>query len=150
MRYKSVVFVCLANASRSIMAEVICTMVAQNSELQDSRICARSAGIDGSWEGLKTAGDAQLQLYRRVIEWDDRYRIAYGADLYACLLKNFADQLGFGLEFGQQVRERFSQSIERHLEDLHSGREQPLVLQHIATTDGPIFSPLGHAAEAAK
>jgi len=98
----------------------------------------------------ETAGDAQLELYRRVIEWDDRYRIAYGADLYACLLKNFADQLGFGLEFGQQVRERFSQSIERHLEDLHSGREQPLVLQHIATTDGPIFSPLGHAAEAAK
>lgn len=98
----------------------------------------------------ETASDAQLELYRRVIEWDNRYRIAYGADLYACLLKNFADQLGFGRVFGQQVRECFSQSIERHLEDLHSGREQPLVLQHIATTDGPIFSPLGHAAEAAK
>jgi len=97
-----------------------------------------------------TAGDAQLELYRRIIEWDDRYRIAYGADLYACLLKNFADQLGFGNTFGQQVRECFNQSIERHLEDLHSGREQPLVLQHIATTDGPIFSPLGHTAEAAK
>jgi len=96
----------------------------------------------------ETAGDAQLELYRRVMDWDDRYRIAYGADLYACLLKNFADQQGFGSGFGRQVRERFRQSIEQHLEDLHSGREQPLVLQHIATTDGPIFSPFGHGSEA--
>ena len=93
-------------------------------------------------ELTETAGNAQLELYRKVIDWDDRYRIAYGADLYACLLKNFADQLGFGPEFGQQVRDCFDQSIERHLGNLHSGREQPLVLQHIATTKGPIFSPL--------
>lgn len=89
-----------------------------------------------------TAGDAQLELYRRVIDWDDRYRIAYGADLYACLLKSFADQQGFGVEFGQQIRECFSHSVEKHLEDLYNGREQPLVLQHIASTEGPIFSPL--------
>ena len=62
MRYKRVVFVCLANASRSIMAEAIFNMITQSSELQDSRICARSAGIDGDWEGLKTAGEAQLVM----------------------------------------------------------------------------------------
>ena len=62
MRYKRVVFVCLANASRSIMAEAVFNMLAQNSELQDSRICARSAGIDGDWEGLKTASEAQLVM----------------------------------------------------------------------------------------
>ena len=96
-------------------------------------------------ELTETAGNAQLDLYRRIIDWDDRYRIAYGADLYACLLKNFADQLGFGPKFGQQIRDRFDQSIEKHLENLHSGREQALVLQHIATTDGPIFAPLDQA-----
>ncbi len=95
-------------------------------------------------ELTETAGNAQLDLYRKVIDWDDRYRIAYGADLYACLLKNFADQLGFGDEFGQQVRDCFDQSIEKHLENLYSGREKPLVLQHIATTEGPVFSPLEH------
>jgi hypothetical protein len=89
------------------------------------------------------AADAQLELYRRVIDWDDRYRIEYGADLYGYLLKSFADQLGFGEAFGQKIRACFGKSIERHLEDLYSGRERPRVLEHIATTDGLIFSLVG-------
>jgi len=88
------------------------------------------------------AADAQLELYRRVIDWDDKYRIEYGADLYGYLLKSFADQLGFGEAFGHKIRACFGESVERHLEDLYSGAEQPRVLEHIATTDGPIFSPL--------
>ena len=44
------------------MAEAVFNMLAQNSELQDSRICARSAGIDGDWGGLETAGEAQLVM----------------------------------------------------------------------------------------
>ena len=91
---------------------------------------------------MEAAADAQLELYRRVIDWDDRYRIAYGADLYACLLKSFAEPPGSGEEFGARIRERFSRSIERHLDDLHTGAEQPLVLQHIATTPGPVFAPV--------
>jgi hypothetical protein len=93
-------------------------------------------------ELTQLAADAQLELYRRVIDWDDRYRIEYGADLYGYLLKSFADQLGFGAAFGQKIRACFGASIERHLEDIYSGNEQPRVLQHIATTEGPIFSPL--------
>jgi hypothetical protein len=88
------------------------------------------------------AADAQLELYRRVIDWDDKYRIEYGADLYGYLLKSFADQLGFGEAFGHKIRACFGESLERHLEDLYSGAEPPRVLEHIATTDGPIFSPL--------
>lgn len=88
------------------------------------------------------AADAQQELYRRVIDWDDRYRIAYGAELYGCLLKAFADLIGFGDEFGDAIRSCFAHSVDKHLDDLHSGREQPWVLQHIATTDGPVFAPL--------
>jgi hypothetical protein len=95
----------------------------------------------------ETAADAQLELYRRVIDWDDRYRIEYGADLYAYLLKAFGDLLGFGREFGQAIRGAFASSIDRHLEDLYSGAEQPVVLQHIATTVGPVFSPVPTGAE---
>jgi len=95
------------------------------------------------------AADAQLELYRKVIDWDERYRTEYGADLYGYLLKSFADQLGFGESFGNTIRTRFGDSVERHLDDLHSGKERPLVLQHIATTEGPIFSPLSsHGASA--
>jgi hypothetical protein len=90
----------------------------------------------------QTAADAQLELYRRVIDWDDKYRIEYGADLYGYLLKSFADSLGFGEAFGHTIRACFGESIERHLDDLYSGRERAWVLEHIATTNGPIFSPL--------
>jgi hypothetical protein len=92
----------------------------------------------------QTAADAQLELYRRVIDWDDKYRIEYGADLYGYLLKSFADQLGFGESFGRTIRARFGESVERHLNDLYNGTERPWVLEHIATTEGPVFSPLSN------
>jgi hypothetical protein len=91
------------------------------------------------------AADAQLELYRRVIDWDERYRIEYGADLYGYLLKSFADHLGFGETFGRTIRARFGETVGRRLDDLYSGKERPRVLEHIATTEGPIFSPLSHA-----
>lgn len=94
------------------------------------------------------AAGAQMDLYRSLIGWDDRYRIAYGAELYGGLLRSFADDLGFGAAFGATIRQRFPASVQAHLEDLHAGRERPRVLEHIATTAGPIFAPLG-AAEAA-
>lgn len=91
---------------------------------------------------IQITADAQLELYLRVIDWDDKFRIEYGADLYGYLLKSFADSLGFGEAFGDTIRASFGESIERHLDDLHSGTERPWVLEHIATTNGPIFSPL--------
>lgn len=88
------------------------------------------------------AADAQLELYRRVMDWDDRYRIEYGAELYGSLLKAFAEPLGRGTEFARAVRKRFQDSIARHLNDLCAGSEPPLVLQHIAQTEGAIYAPL--------
>jgi len=90
----------------------------------------------------QVVADAQLELYRTVINWDDKYRIEYGADLYGYLLKCFADPLDFGDAFGHTIRACFSKSVERHLDDLYNGSERPWVLDHIATTNGPIFSPL--------
>jgi hypothetical protein len=103
----------------------------------------RPLPVDEIPDLIQIAADAQLELYRRVIDWDERYRIEYGADLYGYLVKSFADQLGFGETFGRTIRTRFGESVTRHLDDLHSGREHPWVLEHIATTEGPIFSPLG-------
>ena len=67
---------------------------------------------------IQIAADAQLELYRRVIDWDERYRIEYGADLYGYLIKSFADQLGFGESFGHSIRACFGESVTRHLDDL--------------------------------
>jgi len=87
------------------------------------------------------AGDIQLELYRRMTGWDDRYRVEYGAELYGCILNTFAPP-GRRAEFRAAIRDAFRPTIERHLEDLFTGKEPPLVLQHIASTKGPIYSPI--------
>jgi hypothetical protein len=87
------------------------------------------------------AADVQMQLYRIMMEWDARYRIAYGAELYGNLLRFFAEPCGRQKEFAASTREKFRASVERHLDELVGG-EPPLVLQHIAKTTGPIYTPL--------
>jgi hypothetical protein len=89
----------------------------------------------------QAAAEAQLELYRRMIDWDDRYRVEYGAELYGCILNTFAQELPLP-DFADSIRQNFRRSIDRHLDDLFSGREAPVVLRHIAKTDGPIYSPM--------
>jgi len=87
------------------------------------------------------AADAQMRLYRRFLAWDARRRIAYGAELYGNLLRVFGDLAGLGPGFHQRIRERFQESVDRHLEALLAG-EPPLILRHIAETEGEIYSPI--------
>lgn len=87
------------------------------------------------------AGNIQIRLYRTFMKWSDRQRIEYGAELYANLLRTFGDLADLGREFHQDVRERFRETTMRHIEALVEG-EPPLVLQHIAETEGPIYHPL--------
>ena len=89
----------------------------------------------------EAAAAAQLELYRRMIDWDDRYRVEYGAELYACILNTFAQGLPLS-DFADSIRQNFRRSIDRHLDDLFTGREAPVVLTHIAKTDGSIYSPI--------
>jgi len=89
----------------------------------------------------EAAAAAQLEIYRRMIDWDDRYRVEYGAELYACILNTFAQGLPLS-DFADSIRQNFRSSIDRHLDDLFTGREAPVVLTHIAKTDGPIYSPI--------
>lgn len=126
------------------------TLTTEPADYADRIVAEQVFTVDGGrWRTLPpsempalaaVAADAQLELYRRVMDWDERYRIAYGAELYAYLLKSFGDLLGLGATFGENIRARFAESVERHLADLHSGDERPLVLQHIAGTAGPVFA----------
>ena len=76
-----------------------------------------------------------------MIEWDDFYRVAYGAELYGCILNTFAEQIGIP-RFAELIRREFHSSVAKHAGDLVSGSESALVLQHIAKTEGPIYSPV--------
>jgi len=88
------------------------------------------------------AAEAQMKLYGIVMEWDERYRVEYGAELYGNLLRIFAEPCGRQAEFGTRVRDSFRESVARHSGDLTSGAEPPLILQHIANTEGPIYTPI--------
>ncbi len=89
----------------------------------------------------QAAGEAQLKLYRQMADWNDRYRVAYGAELYGCILSNFAPT-GQCKQFRAELRSAFQQSVDKHSDRLASGQEPALVLQHIAKTDGPIYAPI--------
>jgi hypothetical protein len=89
----------------------------------------------------QSAANAQMELYRRMIAWDDKFRVAYGAELYGQILGRFAP-LGHEQHFRKMIRESFAASVAKHVDDLAGGKEPPLILQHIASTDGPIYAPV--------
>lgn len=91
------------------------------------------------------AGDNQAEMYRRFLVWDDRERIRYGAELYGCILRALAEPIGCAEAFGQEIRKRFEQTVDRYLDGLLEGSDKPIVLEHIAKTSGPIYTPVGAA-----
>lgn len=101
----------------------------------------RPLGEDEIAKIRQSAADAQMELYRRMLAWDNRYRVAYGAELYGQILGRFAPA-GQEQTFSAMVREAFAQSVAKHADDLASGKEPPLILKHIASTTEPIYSPV--------
>jgi len=101
----------------------------------------RPVALEELEEIAACAAEAQMRLYRRFLAWDARRRLAYGAELYGNLLRVFGDQAGLGVDFHREIRERFQESTDRHLEALLAG-EPPAILHHIAGTEGAIYSPL--------
>ncbi len=98
--------------------------------------------LDAAVDLTARAAESQMALYRIMMEWDDRYRVAYGAELYGNILRLMAEPFKDADAFGNKVRALFAPCVEKHLDDLVSGAEPPLVLQHIAKTDGPIYTPI--------
>lgn len=93
------------------------------------------------------AAESQMKLYGIMMEWSERYRVEYGAELYANLLRLFAEPDGMPApgrqgEFATLVREKFFESRAKHIDDLAGGAEPPLILRHIAETEGPVYTPL--------
>ena len=102
----------------------------------------RAVLLDEAVDLTARAAESQMALYRVMMEWDDRYRVAYGAELYGNILKLMAEPFKEVETFGEKIRTAFAASVERHLDGLVTGAEPPLVLQHIAKTGGPVYTPL--------
>jgi hypothetical protein len=85
--------------------------------------------------------EAQMTLYRAMAKWEERQRTAYGAELYGCILHSFAP-LDRKEEFARRIRATFDETVTRHCDSLRTGATPPVVLDHIARTDGPIYAPI--------
>lgn len=90
----------------------------------------------------EAAAAAQEELFLRAIEWDDRYKIAYGAALFANHLKPFFDLAGLDdPAYGERILRACEQTAERMTPELVD-QPVPSMWKHFGTTEGALFWPI--------
>jgi hypothetical protein len=87
------------------------------------------------------AAAAQEELYLAALQWDDRYKISYGAPLFANHLWPFAKLAGAGREFGDRLLAACQQTADRET-DAMLAAEVPNVWTHMATYEGDMYWPV--------
>lgn len=97
----------------------------------------------GAEELLKRVAEAQFLLYQEFLAWDDERKLRYGTILHANFLRGFWELLPSeeARQFGEAAITGYEQSSQMHFEELRA-MQLPLVMEHIARTEGPIFSPV--------
>jgi hypothetical protein len=87
------------------------------------------------------AADAQEQLYLAALEWDDRYKISYGAPLFANHLWPVARLAGAGREMGDRIMAACNLTAERDTDALLAG-DVPSVWAHMGSYPGDMYWPV--------
>lgn len=102
----------------------------------------RTVGDDELPAIQQAASDAQQELFLRAVEWDDEYKIAYGAPLFANHLKPFFDLAGLtDPSYGERIMRACEETAQRMTPQL-LGRPVPSMWPHFGTTEGPLFWPV--------
>jgi hypothetical protein len=97
---------------------------------------------DAEVEAVQSAAaDAAEQLYLAALSWDDRYKIAYGAPLFANHLWSVAQVAGAGAEMGERIMAACNETAERRVEELLAA-DVPSVWAHMGTGEGETFWPV--------
>jgi len=90
----------------------------------------------------EAASDAQQELFLRAVEWDDAYKIAYGAPLFANHLKPFFDLAGLtDASYGERIMQACEATAQRMTPEL-LGRPVPSMWSHFGSTEGALFWPV--------
>jgi hypothetical protein len=94
----------------------------------------------------EAAAAAQIELYMKAVDWTPRYKIEYGAYLFANHLKPFFDVAGVDGDVGDRIARACEETASRMIDDLVAGAERGElpghIWAHLATTDGPYFWPV--------
>jgi hypothetical protein len=93
----------------------------------------------------EAAATAQIELYMRAIEWTQRYKIEYGARLFANHLKPFFDVSGMDGDTARRIALACDETASRMVDDLLATAERgeiAAVWGDIGTTPGPLLRPV--------
>jgi hypothetical protein len=92
-------------------------------------------------EVQQAAADASDELYLKAVEWDERYKIEYGAPLFANHLKPFFDLAGADGDAGERIMAACQRTADRMVDEL-AGRDVPSVWTHMGSSEGAFFWPV--------
>jgi hypothetical protein len=94
-------------------------------------------------EILDVVSENSRVLYEEFCSWEETRKLRYGTLLHANFLRGFWEMIpGHGAhELARRTIAGYERSGEAHFSEL-AARRTPLVMEHIAGTAGPIFSPL--------
>ncbi len=89
------------------------------------------------------AADGQEELFMRAVEWDEGYKIAYGAPLFANHVKPFFDlaEMPAAEDLGRRLMEACEATARAHTDEL-LGAAVPSIWQHFAATEDDFYWPL--------
>jgi hypothetical protein len=90
---------------------------------------------------MSAAADAQEELYLAALNWDDHFKIAYGAPLFANHLWPIAAMAGAEREMGDRIKLAFAETAERRTDALLAG-EVPSVWAHMGDYPGAMYWPV--------
>jgi hypothetical protein len=94
----------------------------------------------------EAAASAQIELYMKAVEWSPRYKIEYGAHLFANHLLPFFEVAGVGGDdIGDRIAAAFHETADRMIDDLLASVETGLpgaIWGHIGSTPGRLFWPV--------
>lgn len=92
----------------------------------------------------EAAAAAQIELYMKAVEWSPRYKIEYGAFLFANHLLPFFEIAGVDGDIGARIAAACQETADRMLDDLVASVETGLpgaIWGHIGSTPGRLFWP---------
>lgn len=103
----------------------------------------RELGPEEVAEVQRCAAEAQEELFLKAVEWDDTYKIAYGAPMFANHLSPFFDlaELPDREAAAARLMEACEETARRHADELREA-DIPSVWAHFAQTEDDLYWPM--------
>lgn len=100
----------------------------------------RPLGPDDWADAVERGAEATNEIYFTIVDWPDRFRVEYGAYLFANHMKPFLDAAG--IDADERLLAAARETAAGYVDKLLAGPDTPAAMVHWGTTDGPLFWPV--------